>query len=424
MSLLCFLCKAALAERLLFFTFGTALRYIYQHIETILKTYDGSLPLTHFLKNYFRQYPKLGSRDRKLLSEMAYCWYRCERGFDQNMSFEDRLHAALYLCSTNLKVNNPLLPEPLRDKELMPRSERMNKLNQYYPPADKQEKLIPGIFHLEDLWKHDIPFSNGIDKYEWLQSMLTQPRMFIRVRKNKDEIIKHLGDKDIDYKISGNCISLPNGSPIDTLLNPEDYVVQDASSQQTGSYFSPKANEHWWDCCSGAGGKSLLLKDTAPGVQLTVSDKRSTIIHNLKERFKLYGYPPPVAHILDTADKEQVQKTLLYKHFDGIICDVPCSGSGTWARTPEQLYFFNPQQLVALSALQKEIAGNAAKRVAPGGKMVYITCSVFKAENEDIVNHVLKYKYSLQVTKQLLINGTANQADSMFVAVLEKKTTP
>jgi 16S rRNA (cytosine967-C5)-methyltransferase len=354
---------------------------------------------------------------------MAYCWYRCQRGFDQNMPFEDRLHAALYLCGTNLKVNNLVLPEPLRDTALMPRSERMNKLNQHYPPADKQEKLIPGIFHLEDLWSHDIPFSNGMDKYHWLQSMLIQPRMFIRVRKNKDGIIKCLQDNNIDYKISGNCISLPNSSPIDTLLNPEDYVVQDASSQQTGSYFSPEPNEHWWDCCSGAGGKSLLLKDAVPAVQLTVSDKRNTIIHNLKERFKLYGYPPPVAHILDTADKEQIQKALLYKHFDGIICDVPCSGSGTWARTPEQLYFFNPQQLAELSALQKEIAGNAAKRIAPGGKMIYITCSVFKAENEDIVNHVLKYKYSLQVTKQLLINGTANQADSMFVAVLEKKTT-
>lgn len=82
--------------------------------------------------------------------------------------------------------------------------------------------------------------SEGIERNDWLTSLLHQPALFIRVRKNKEDIIQRLVDNNIIYdEIGKTCLSLPNGAPVDKILLPDTYVVQDKSSQQTGNYFHP-----------------------------------------------------------------------------------------------------------------------------------------------------------------------------------------
>jgi len=70
------------------------MKYLGQHIKTIIATYNGSIPLAHFLKGYFRQYPILGSRDRKILSTLAYTYYRIGKGTD-NKDWPDTLMAQM-----------------------------------------------------------------------------------------------------------------------------------------------------------------------------------------------------------------------------------------------------------------------------------------------------------------------------------------
>jgi 16S rRNA (cytosine967-C5)-methyltransferase len=106
--------------------------------------------------------------------------------------------------------------------------------------------------------------------------------------------------------------------------------------------------------------------------------------------------------------------------FDLIIADLPCTGSGTWARTPEQLYFFNPSKISHYSNLQRNILQNVTTRLRPGGHLVYITCSVFKKENEDVATFVSRLP-GLQLQKMILLKGYDIKADSMFVAVFENK---
>jgi 16S rRNA (cytosine967-C5)-methyltransferase len=108
--------------------------------------------------------------------------------------------------------------------------------------------------------------------------------------------------------------------------------------------------------------------------------------------------------------------------YDHIICDAPCSGSGTWARTPEQLYFWQPDKVHEFAALQLTIATNASKLLRPGGRLIYITCSVYQAENEGVVNALIAAT-GMRVLTQSLINGTTLKADSMYVAVLQKNST-
>jgi 16S rRNA (cytosine967-C5)-methyltransferase len=141
------------------------------------------MPLSHFLKQYYKQHPKLGSRDRKILSDMAYCWYRCERALPIGLSFEERVRACLALCNKTDKHLQAFLPTlPLH--------------------TDSQ---------LADIFPYSIALSDGISTQVWLQSMLSQPDMFIRIRKNKDGIISILNQHDIPYKeITPTCIALPN----------------------------------------------------------------------------------------------------------------------------------------------------------------------------------------------------------------------
>jgi len=386
------------------------MRYIQQHIQTIVSEYNGGMPLTHYLKNYFRVYPKLGSRDRKLLSEMAYSWYRCSKGWDASLSFEEKMNACLFLCSTNEKLANYIVPAEWNFNGEASIQDRLQAL----------ESRGMG-FDINKIFPYPLQLSDGISREGWLFSMLQQPSLFIRVRKQKEQILKLLRDAEISFtQCDENCLALPNGASIDKLLPEDAYVVQDASSQQTGTYFHPKANEQWYDCCSGAGGKSLLLKDMESKVQLTVSDKRDSILHNLKERFKLYHLTPPASYNIDVADKQQLNNNLGKQQFDNIICDVPCTGSGTWARTPEQLYFFEPRVADEIAALQKKISSNVVSVLKNGGRLIYITCSIFREENENVVKTLLK-NVALEIEDTKLINGIGNKADSMFITVLQKK---
>lgn len=375
------------------------MRYIWHHIAEIIGRYKGETPLAHFLKNYFRQHAKLGSRDRKVLTAMAYSWYRCAKSLSDHPSVSANFEALITACLL-LSDNGEVLKTLTKDVSGMAAA---------LPHPDLQS-----LFPFQEM------ISEGIGRNEWLQSMLAQPRLFIRVRNSRDEILSILARNNISAQlISDTCLSLPNGTKVDQLLPPSSYVVQDASSQQTGSFFLPQKNEKWYDCCSGAGGKSIQLKDLEPSVKLTVSDKRKSILHNLAGRFSLYGLQLPTAHIADVADKLQLESILGAAQFDNIICDVPCSGSGTWARTPEQLYFFDTASLERFSPLQETIAVNVSRHLKKGGRLIYITCSIFRAENEDVVERVIR-EAGLVLTEARLINGISIGADSMFVAVLKK----
>lgn len=375
------------------------MQYLWTHIRTLSDSYNGAVPFSHFIRNYTRQHPKLGSRDRKMLTTIMYSWFRCSSGIvvpsQVANAFEVRVLACLRSCGVSGSAYDKL-----------------------FAPFNIPEADVPSL-QPEQLFTEPIPLSEGISKDEWLLSMTRQPRLFIRVIGNKDRICKILDENNISFEeVAPSCLALPNGSAIDKILPETDYAVQDASSQYTGSFFSPVAGRQWYDCCCGAGGKSLLLMAQEPDVRLTVTDKRASIINNLRERFSRYGYRRPEALVADAADTASLSNTLGARQFDDIICDVPCSGSGTWARTPEQLHFFNSEVQQKFPPLQRAISVNVSKYLRPGGRLIYITCSVFRQENEEVVEHIVA-NTGLKVQHMQLINGVSLLADSMFIAVLQ-----
>jgi len=161
------------------------------------------------------------------------------------------------------------------------------------------------------------------------------------------------------------------------------------------------------------------LHDIDPDIELTVSDIRQSILSNLKKRFAKAGIKNYKSFVTDLT---QSNLTSGIGTFDFIVCDAPCTGSGTWSRTPEQLYFFQGG-IEQYSLLQKKIVSNIIPRLKEGGCLLYITCSVFKGENEAVVDFI-KDNFGLQLIKMELLRGYDKKADTMFTALFKKNSQP
>lgn len=267
--------------------------------------------------------------------------------------------------------------------------------------------------------------SEGINFQLFTDSFFTQPDLFIRIRPGYEAAVeKKLEGAGIKLRqVDKHTLAVPNLTKLDNIISiDEEAIIQDYSSQQVSTFLKPvKENTKpvikIWDCCAASGGKSILAKDYFGDIDLTVSDIRQSILANLQTRFKkadIVQYKSFVADVTNTnihADK---------KGYDLLICDAPCSGSGTWARTPEQLYYWQEGKLEYYTALQKKIITNVAPFVKPGGYFLYITCSVFKEENEDIVKEILNTTEFALVDMQV-IKGYDVKADTMFGALFKRK---
>ena len=376
--------------------------------DKIFAAYDGALPLHRFLVTYFKENKQMGSSDRRWASRYLYSFFRIGKALPER-SLHDRLAVGDFLCNTTSSLVLQSLQPSWNEQVSLPIAAKIVLVKDSYPE-----------FNLAAVFPFQNTLSTGIDEQHFLESFFTQPDLFIRVKaKHAGEIHTALTEAGVHVKeLSENIFSLPNGTKLGHILpSTKHYQVQDLSSQRTGKYFQPKPYEYWWDCCAASGGKSLLLHELEPKVQLLVSDVREHSLMNLDERFLEAGIHKYQKKVLDLlVDNEQ---HLHHYEFDGIILDAPCSGSGTWGRTPEMLYYFNEAKVKQFQGLQKAIAANVLRYLKPGQPLIYITCSVFAAENEMVVEH-LQQTHGLLLEAMEVIKGYHEKADTMFVARLKK----
>jgi len=387
----------------------------HSHLHTavsIVEKYKGQEPMAAFLKKFFAADKKYGSGDRKSIAALCYAYYRLGK-ITTNDSTEERIIKAVFLCNNKPAAFLDTLRPGWNDHIHLPVKEKWIFC--------EMDANIAAIFP----WADEL--SNGIDAGLFNLSFLQQPDLFLRIRPGgKNKVEEKLSASGITYqRINNKALALPNSSKVDAILNlNKDAVVQDLNSQavldqlllHTGELPSPVRT---WDCCAASGGKSILLHDVlAQKISLSVSDIRQSILANLTNRFTSAGirnYRSFTADLTDKSDMPQGEK------YDLIICDAPCTGSGTWARTPEQLYFFDPVTTDDFSALQKRISGNVISCLSAGGFLVYITCSAFRAENEEVVTAILAADASLELVDSRVLPGYAQQADTMFTALFKKK---
>jgi 16S rRNA (cytosine967-C5)-methyltransferase len=382
--------------------------------KNILQKYNGDEPFAGFLKKYFLANKKHGSKDRKQISHLCYCYFRLGKaappnppqrgGLSELQLMEEKILTGLFLCSGEPnEILQEMRPE-WNEKIMLPVKEKYSMLNVQW-----------SIFNVFP-WKEDL--SEGIDHEKFCESFFMQPDLFIRIRPgHAEKVLLKLDELKVEYEfISPFCVRLPNSFNADKHFElDKEIVVQDYNSQRIREFLPvrPGRSDRVWDCCAGSGGKSIMAYDLNPKIDLIVSDIRESILRNLKARFKTAGIKNYKSFKVDlSGNKPEITNI----KSEVIICDAPCTGSGTWSRTPEQLYLFNNQTIKQFSNLQKKIVSTVIPHLKEGGHFVYITCSVFKKENEELVKFI-KEKFHLQQKQMELLIGYGEKADTMFMAL-------
>lgn len=383
-------------------------RYL-EYADALISKFDGKEPFHLYLKKYFSANKKHGSRDRKQIASLCYYFFRLGFGTIPTMPVEKKLMLAVFLIgekpSAFLDAFNPAWNKSINLS------------------IDRKLEMVKDIFDDKKIFPFPEALSNEINVPAFSLSFLVQPKLFIRIRPgNQNAVFDKIKSKNISFeKINDHCLSFDNNERLTDIFDiDKEAVIQDYNSQQTlsllASRIRPSASGiSVWDCCAASGGKSILAFDLLKNIELTVTDTRKSILKNLGERFNRAGIKNYNSFPADLAISNSTTP-VKGKFFDLIITDVPCSGSGTWVRTPEQLHYFKKEHISEYAALQKKIVTNVAKSLKDNGYLLYITCSVFKDENEENVGFI-QNEPGFQLIEHKYLKGYGMQADTLFVAL-------
>jgi 16S rRNA (cytosine967-C5)-methyltransferase len=140
-----------------------------------------------------------------------------------------------------------------------------------------------------------------------------------------------------------------------------------------------------WDCCAAPGGKTLMLALRMPESEVLATDVSAKRLAQMQARMRRHGYAERVkCAVADAAEEKNVRG-----EFDLILCDVPCSGTGTLAGNPEIRHVLKVEELQRQAERQRRILKGALARLAAGGRLVYSTCSLEVEECEQVVEAVV-----------------------------------
>lgn len=184
--------------------------------------------------------------------------------------------------------------------------------------------------------------------------------------------------------------------------------LQDLSPQLACAALPLSKGARVLDFCAGGGGKSLALA-AREDLRLTAHDAAPARMSDLPERARRAG----VRIALSPPDK-------LDAEYDLVVTDVPCSGSGTWRRTPDAKWRLTRAGLDELRRTQARILSEVAPRVRPGGRIAYMTCSLLDAENGDQVDSFLGQHPDFQ--REMSQTWSPEMAsDGFFLALLRRE---
>jgi len=177
------------------------------------------------------------------------------------------------------------------------------------------------------------------------------------------------------------------GSPAQTQAFRQGAIsIQDEASQAIPVLLGVQSNQSVLDLCAAPGGKTPpLVRAAGPRGLVVAADRHAHRLRAMRAQFERLSLADGVL----IAELDASRDLPFGRQFDHILVDAPCSGTGTLARHPEIRWRLRPEQLSELHALQVAILASATKQVAPGGRLIYSTCSLEPEENEEVVNEVL-----------------------------------
>ena len=273
------------------------------------------------------------------------------------------------------------------------------------------------VLDFPDCLLDELKDSLGESFYSVNKTLKQRAPFYIRVNLSKatlDEVQLILRDEGIETELDDTCVTA-----LKVLSNPRKVKqsdayktglldVQDLNSQISCRTIPVKNGWKLLDFCAGGGGKSLALSDRFSGT-IDAYDKDFLRMKDIPVRSDRAGV---TINLLSNDDIRTVSS------YDLVICDVPCTGSGAWRRNPDAKWTLTTDNYEALKKTQQEIFDDASKLVSGNGVLVYMTCSLLKAENSDQVEAFLLRNSDWEVVFQESF-PLSNSGDGFFVTHLK-----
>lgn len=393
--------------------------------ELIIEIFADRQPADNILNAYFRERRYIGSKDRRFISEEVWDIIRHRR----RLEFDAQSNDIRKMLLVRYKDEN--LAEIFAGGQYG-LAEITSDERQWLNELENDDRVYPTDVEAEC----PQPFFDKINNFELVKSLNFPATADFRINAgSRETVIRKMRDEGFEVEATpfspigiraksrinlNNCMAY-----LDGLIEPQD------EASQLAAILADVHPEHKiMDYCCGAGGKSLTMA-------YLMHNQGTIEAHDVDER-RLEALTPRIKRL--QASKIITVKTAdVSSDYDRFVIDAPCSGSGTWRRSPDAKFRLTEKRLEELVKIQAELLDMAANKVKHGGRIVYITCSVFDDENcNQIENFCRRHSdfspiglkkvwqekteaaFPFASDKYLAFNPLASGTDGFFLAVLEK----
>lgn len=393
-------------------------------VEAITRILDAVMGKKEYadkaLERYFKANKKAGSDDRAFISEMVYDavrhWNYLTWFTGDKFSFK---RDGLWLLVGNLLFLKGYELPDWKEFSVINKAQAGEKQNRKNLPRTIIQSVSPELDELgveqcgEQRWSTE------------LAAMNTPAAVILRINTLKSDLTtvqRTLKDDGINtFPINGypNALQLETRTNIFRHPHFKDgfFEVQDAGSQTIAPFLNVQPGMRVIDACAGAGGKTLHLASLMQNRgRIVAMDTEAFKLDELRNRATRNG-----VHIIETRTIDGL-KTIkkLEDSADRLLLDVPCTGSGVLKRNPDAKYKIDRAFFARVTNLQETIINNYSRMVSPGGLLVYATCSIFKAENEDRITNFLANNPNFELEEQRMHYPSETGFDGFFMARLKR----
>lgn len=369
--------------------------------QVIASAREDGPPADSIVSSYFKTRRYAGSGDRRAVRELVY------RAIRRHAEPPRSGRGAILGLAEDDPVLRPLFGQPRGPEEL----------------SEDERGAVAGTV---PSWLAP-ELSALVAESEW-PALLERAPVDLRVniaRISRDEILSELGEGEIT-SLSPWGIRLPAESRVDDrpCFNRGMVEVQDEGSQLIALACLP-VSERVLDLCAGAGGKALALAAAAPSAHILGTDSNRARLSRLAPRAERAG--ANIETRLLNPPNEGQELSDWRASADVVLVDAPCSGSGTWRRSPDGRWRLTPERLDRLTGVQKHLLDLGAAMVRPGGRLVYAVCSLLGREGAgqaaDFLSHHSSWKAEDPLAEGGRLDGNGrlltpahDKTDGFFIA--------
>ena len=341
-------------------------------------------PADRILGDWFKQNRFAGSKDRRAIRELVY--------------------AAIRACGPVPKSGRAaMLRLGQGDPSILPLFDGSN-----YGPAPIGAKEVSAEGGVAPDWLVERLAASGVEGEEAM-ALLDRAPLDVRVNTLKGERATLALPVETEPTAAPNGLRLPTGTQVEQWADYRDgkVEVQDTGSQLACLTVGAQPGETIIDLCAGGGGKTLALAAAMDGLgRLIASDTDRGRLSRLSPRAERAGAAMIETILLDPKRELEALSDLVGQA-DAVLVDAPCSGTGTWRRNPEARWRLDEAELERLRAAQDHVLDIAAGLVRPGGRIVFVTCSLLDEEGAERFDAFLQRHPTLTAQPLALPLGVA-----------------